>query len=89
MVELSTAGGSDEQNAREGNDGRVSQEDKMEYLVVLVITLVVIAYILDDNDKKQSLSFINLAIIVSKSEKGRLQPSLFAFGNDERNSIVT
>lgn len=49
---ISTAGGNDEQSAREGNDGRVSWEDKMEYLVVLVITLVVIAYILDDHDKK-------------------------------------
>ena len=52
MVVLSTAGGSDEQRTREGNDGRVSWEDKMEYLVMLVITLVVIAYMLNNRDKK-------------------------------------
>ena len=40
----------DENHTREGNDGRVSQGDKMEYLVVLVIILVVIAYILNDQD---------------------------------------
>ena len=42
----------DENYAREGNDGRVSWEDKMEYLVMLVITLVVIAYMLNNRDKK-------------------------------------
>ena len=52
MVVITTAGGNDEQSAREGNDGRVKKEDKMEYLVVLVITLVVIAYILNDCDNK-------------------------------------
>ena len=52
MVVLSTAGGYDEQNAREGNDGRVKKEDRMEYLVVLVIALVAIAYILGDHNKK-------------------------------------
>ena len=35
--------------------------------------------------------YANLKIneIQELNEKGRLQPSLFAFGNDERNSIVT
>ena len=42
MVVLSTVG---------GNDGRVSKEGKMEYLVVLAIILVVIAYILGDKEK--------------------------------------
>ena len=51
MVVLSTAGGSDEQNTREGNDGRVDFGGKMEYLVILAVILVIIAYILDDNDK--------------------------------------
>ena len=52
MVVLSTAGGHDEQRAREGNDGRVKKEGKVEYLVVLVIALVAIAYILGDHNKK-------------------------------------
>ena len=55
MVVITTAGGSDEHHAREGNDGRVDQEDKMEYLVMLVITLVVITYMLNDRDNKQLL----------------------------------
>ena len=52
MVVITTAGGNDEQSTREGNDGRVSKEGKMEYLVVLAIILVIVAYILDDRDKK-------------------------------------
>ncbi len=49
---MSTAGGSDEQNAREGNDGRVIEGDKMEYLVMFVIAIIVIAYIFKANHKR-------------------------------------
>ena len=52
MVVCSTAGGNDEQRAREGNDGRVDKGGKMEYLVLLVIILVIVAFILDDCRKK-------------------------------------
>lgn len=53
--------------------------DRMQYLVLLVITLVVIAYILDGRRKKQPLSIIDFAFIVFKCEKGRLEPSLFIY----------
>ena len=40
-----------EQNTREGNDGRVDLGGKMEYLVVMIIALVLII-ILDGRRKK-------------------------------------
>jgi hypothetical protein len=52
MVVITTAGGNDEQSTREGNDGRVERLNRMEYLVVFAIILIVIAYILNDCDNK-------------------------------------
>ena len=44
----STAGGNNEQKHEKENDERALKGGKMEYLVMLVIALVVIAYILND-----------------------------------------